>query len=110
MDSADLVAAIDRAAKLTGSDTALAKLCGVTQAAIWNARHRNRISSGLALKIESATAGEVNRSALRPDLWPLNAACTPAAGNKAPRGRAASPDPTPETSRRPARARAGAGR
>lgn len=69
-NTATLAEAINRAAEIVGSDTALARLCGVSQAAIWNARDRNKISPKLSIAIEGATGGQVPRSSMRPDLWP----------------------------------------
>jgi DNA-binding transcriptional regulator YdaS (Cro superfamily) len=53
-----------------GGDTQLAKALGCTQNAVWSARRRKSVSPQMALAIERLTLGEVNRSALRPDVYP----------------------------------------
>jgi DNA-binding transcriptional regulator YdaS (Cro superfamily) len=53
-----------------GGDTQLAKALGCTQNAVWSARRRKSVSPQMALAIEKLTQGEVNRSSLRPDVYP----------------------------------------
>lgn len=57
------------AAKLLGSETKLAAACDVSQNAIWQAKAKGRVSSGLAKSIHWATDMGVSGNRLRPDLW-----------------------------------------
>ena len=52
-----------------GSETKLAKACGVSQNTVWAARRAKRVSAELAVKIGTATDSAVPRWKLRPDLW-----------------------------------------
>ena len=61
--------ALNRAIKLIGSVSALARACGVKPAAITNAKARGTMSPELALAIDRATKGKVPASRLRRDLW-----------------------------------------
>jgi len=56
-----------RAVEKAGSETALAKLTGYSQNAIWCARRRGSCTAEMAIRIERATG--VPASALRPDLF-----------------------------------------
>jgi DNA-binding transcriptional regulator YdaS (Cro superfamily) len=63
---AALHAAIDRA----GSQAALARICGVTQTAVWQWVHRmKRMPADYVLKAEQATG--VSCHELRPDIYPI---------------------------------------
>jgi DNA-binding transcriptional regulator YdaS (Cro superfamily) len=53
-----------------GGDTQLATALGYTQNAVWSARRRKSVSPKMALAIEKLTQGEINRSSLRPDVYP----------------------------------------
>lgn len=59
------------------SERALARGCGVSQAAIWQARRAGHVSGDLALRIHYATGGEVPAWTLRPDLWRKGGAIGP---------------------------------
>jgi DNA-binding transcriptional regulator YdaS (Cro superfamily) len=59
-----------RAIEVTGgSEASLARRIGCSQHAIWRARRVGRVTAELAAKIDDATAGQVPKSKLRPDLW-----------------------------------------
>lgn len=60
---------ITRAIQLLGSEAKLASACGISQAAVWKAKRVGRVSAQFAVSIDRATAGEVPRWKLRPDLW-----------------------------------------
>ncbi|MHB1750708.1 MAG: helix-turn-helix domain-containing protein [Acidithiobacillus sp.] len=63
-------AAVERAVFICGSQAALARACGVTQAHVWNWLHRDKVLPGeRAIQIEKATLGQVRREEIRPDLW-----------------------------------------
>jgi DNA-binding transcriptional regulator YdaS (Cro superfamily) len=77
MDASPEKTALATAAALCGGQAALARLLSralskpVSQQRIWNALHRDRsIPAQWCLAIESATAGQVTRRDLRPDLYP----------------------------------------
>lgn len=59
-----------RAARIVGSQKALADAVGLTEQAIskWK---RGRVPAERVLAVESATGGKVSRHDLRPDLYPL---------------------------------------
>ncbi len=70
---------IQKAVRIAGGQAELARRCETSQPRIWQCIHRNqRIPADLVLPIEKATAGEVSRHELRPDLYPLEqqTACT----------------------------------
>lgn len=70
MDTRELV---EKAIRCVGSEHKLGKAAGgFTQNAIWQAKHRGRVSPRMALGIHHATAGVVSAAALRPDLWPTD--------------------------------------
>jgi DNA-binding transcriptional regulator YdaS (Cro superfamily) len=72
------VEALRRAIKIAGSQTALAKLCGVKQQHVHNWLHRNkRVSARYVLQVEAATRGLVTRHELRPDLYPEETRISP---------------------------------
>jgi DNA-binding transcriptional regulator YdaS (Cro superfamily) len=60
-----LKAAIDQA----GSQSAMARLCGVSQTAVWKWVQRGkRLPAELTLKVERGTG--ISRHLLRPDIYP----------------------------------------
>lgn len=62
---------IRRAIEAVGGQGVLARKVGVTTQAVANwAKGKQRIPAERAVAIEEATNGLVNRSELRPDLWP----------------------------------------
>lgn len=70
---------------LAGSQTALAKICGVGQPAIWKMIHSSkRLGAEYVLKVEAATG--VPRWQLRPDIYPRDLAPVPvlAVGEETP--------------------------
>ena len=50
---------IDKAIRCTGSQGALAKQCGVSQATVWKWRHGKRVKAEHVLKIVAAANGQV---------------------------------------------------
>ena len=62
---------IDEAIRLLGSEAKLAKAVGCSQPAINKAKRTARVSAKLAAGIDAATSGQISKSLLRPDLWPL---------------------------------------
>ena len=64
---------LQRAVRLMGGQTALARACGggCRQQHVWNWLHRDRkVPAEFVLAIENATGGRVTRYQLRPDLYP----------------------------------------
>ncbi|HDX8940288.1 YdaS family helix-turn-helix protein [Klebsiella michiganensis] len=59
---------IDIAIRRVGSQMALAKLCGVSQATVWKWRHGKKVKAEHVLKIVAASDGEVAAHQIRPDL------------------------------------------
>ncbi|HCE8967044.1 helix-turn-helix domain-containing protein [Klebsiella pneumoniae] len=59
---------IDKAIGCTGSQDALAKQCGVSQATVWKWRHGKRVKAEHVLKIVAAANGQVAAYEIRPDL------------------------------------------
>lgn len=60
-----------RAVEVAGSQKKLSMYCGISQQHISGMLNGKRsISANVAIAIEKGTAGIVNRSHLRPDLWP----------------------------------------
>ena len=59
-----LTAAMEKA----GSQSALARICGCSQAAVWKMAQARRLSVGYVLQVEKATG--VSRHDLRPDIYP----------------------------------------
>ena len=60
-----------RAVDIVGTQTALAKACGVKQQHVWKWLHRcPRVPAEHVLAIEKATNGAVSRHDLRPDIYP----------------------------------------
>jgi DNA-binding transcriptional regulator YdaS (Cro superfamily) len=61
--------ALLRALRAAGGQSALARICGVTQAAVWKWLNRGvRVPAECVLSIEAATG--VSRHDLRPDIYP----------------------------------------
>lgn len=61
---------LERAIKLAGSQRALADKAGLSQQGIsWLLNDAEQMSAEVALKIEKATAGQVTRQMLRPDMF-----------------------------------------
>jgi DNA-binding transcriptional regulator YdaS (Cro superfamily) len=61
---------INKAIKIAGSQTELARLSKISQAAIWKmAKGHSRCSGESAVKIEKALNGAITRHELRPDLF-----------------------------------------
>lgn len=71
---------IAQAVELLGSQSALARACGLSQASINRLlKGTRRPSAETAVAIERATAGTITREQLRPDLYIRSAAdATPA--------------------------------
>lgn len=62
---------IEKAVRLVGGQSEMARRCNTSQPRIWQCLNRNqRVPADLVLSIESATSGEVSRHELRPDLYP----------------------------------------
>ena len=62
----------DRAIAIAGgSETKLAAAAGCSQNAIWHAKRAGRVSAKMAVRIETATKGEISRGLLRRYLWSL---------------------------------------
>ncbi|WP_329909988.1 helix-turn-helix domain-containing protein [Serratia quinivorans] len=59
---------IDMAIQCAGSQAALAKLCGVSQATVWKWRHGRRIRVEHVMEIVKATDGQIKPYELRPDI------------------------------------------
>lgn len=85
-----------------GGQTRLASLLGTSQSMVWYwlMRSKKGPSGEYVLKIESHTS--ISRYALRPDLYPLNAPCTPSSDSTAGHSPASSTHPIRETSGSPA--------
>jgi DNA-binding transcriptional regulator YdaS (Cro superfamily) len=63
--------ALERAIRLAGGQSKLARAVGYTQNAIWKAKDTGRISAELAIRIEAATGGKVTREQLAPQIFKL---------------------------------------
>jgi DNA-binding transcriptional regulator YdaS (Cro superfamily) len=62
---------IQKAVKIAGGQSALARKCGVEQGYIWYWLHRaKKTPAEIVLKIEAATDGQITRYEMRPDLYP----------------------------------------
>ena len=59
---------IDIAIRRAGSQGALAKLCGVSQATVWKWRHGKKVKAEHVLKIVAAADGQIAAYQIRPDL------------------------------------------
>lgn len=65
---------VSRAVDLKGSQQKLAEAIGCSQQQIsYLLKEADRISAEMAIKIERATAGQVRREELRPDLYAADA-------------------------------------
>jgi len=65
------MAALHAAIEIAGSQAALARICGVTQTAVWQWVHRmKRMPADYVLKAEQSTG--VSCHELRPDIYPLD--------------------------------------
>jgi len=61
---------IKRAIKKVGSQKKLAEAIGLSQQGVsYLLNSSSRVSAEVAIKIERATAGEISRAELRPDLF-----------------------------------------
>ena len=61
--------ALQKAVETAGSQSALARLCGVGQPAVWKwLQSSKRVPAGYVLRIEASTG--VSRHLLRPDIYP----------------------------------------
>lgn len=79
------LAALRTAIARAGSQTALARACGLTQPAIslWIKRNKP-VPADYVLSIEAATG--VSRHLLRPDIYPVEVVTAPAVGHGVDRG------------------------
>jgi len=63
--------ALIKAIEIVGTQSELARRCGIKQQNVYNWLHRNkRVSVQHVLKVEAATNGLVTRHELRPDIYP----------------------------------------
>jgi len=60
---------VQEAIRLAGSQQALAKACGLSQAAVSKWARGGKISAENAINIERATSGRVSALDLRPDIF-----------------------------------------
>jgi len=66
--------AIRQAVKIVGSQSELARICGVSQPAVWKwLQTAKRVPAEQVLAIETATG--VSRHFLRPDIYPYETPC-----------------------------------
>ncbi|WP_082456232.1 transcriptional regulator [Novosphingobium sp. Leaf2] len=62
--------ALSEAVEIAGSQSALARICGVGQPAVWKwVQSSKRIPAEYVLRVEAATG--VSRHHLRPDIYPV---------------------------------------
>ncbi len=62
---------LERAIEIIGSQSALARICGVKQGHVWAWLNKTgRCPAKHVLTVEEVTAGEITRHQLRPDLYP----------------------------------------
>lgn len=67
--------ALEKAIRVVGGQTELAKRLGKRQGHVWAWLNRDKkVPAEMVLPIERATAGEVTRHELRPDLYPRDEA------------------------------------
>ncbi len=60
---------INQAIEICGSQSELARRCGIKQGSVWNWLHRGKyLSPQMAIAIEKATRGEIKRKQLLPDF------------------------------------------
>jgi|GEM_PF-694321 len=68
--------ALIEAEKIAGGQSALARICDITQPTIWKMIHSSkRLGAQYVLKVEAATG--VSRHLLRPDIYPRTLAPVP---------------------------------
>lgn len=65
---------IELACDAVGSQSRLAELVGVTPQAVSKWLRSKSVPAERVLAVETATAGAVSRHALRPDIYPVDAA------------------------------------
>ena len=83
---------LERAIKIVGGQSALARTLGVKQGHVWHWLNKSgKCPAEHVLSVENATAGQISRHDLRPDLYPA-----PDAGTPAPPASAPTPAPTPK--------------
>jgi DNA-binding transcriptional regulator YdaS (Cro superfamily) len=58
-----------RAIAFAGSEAKLGRAIGRSQNAVWQAKRRGSVTAEMALAIDVATAGQISKSDLRPDLF-----------------------------------------
>lgn len=69
--------ALQLAAETSGGQTALARICGVSQPTVWKwLQSSKRLPGDYVLQVEAATG--VPRYYLRPDIYPMNLPPAPA--------------------------------
>jgi DNA-binding transcriptional regulator YdaS (Cro superfamily) len=62
--------ALSKAVGLAGGQSALARICGVSQTAVWKwLQSSKRLPAEHVLKVEAATG--ISRHLLRPDIYPV---------------------------------------
>src|SRR3954471_303752 len=76
-----MLAALQRAVEIAGSQSALARAIGVKQAHVWNWLQSGRVPAEHVLAVEGATA--VSRHDLRPDVFGDSPSAPPAQMNAA---------------------------
>ncbi len=65
------MSAIKNAIKEVGSQSELARRCGVQPQAVQQWKNSGSVPPKRVLQIEAATSGKVTRHELRPDIYPL---------------------------------------
>lgn len=77
--------ALKRAVALLGSQAAMARLLGLKQPSVWNWIDKGKpLPAQHVLKVEAATG--IPKEDLRPDIYPRDAATSPASGGGASGG------------------------
>lgn len=72
--------ALQRAVSVLGGQSAMARLCNVTQGAVWRwVKVTGQLPSEMVLRVEAATG--VSRHDLRPDIYPVNLPPAPPSWN-----------------------------
>lgn len=64
--------AISRAAHIAGGQSALARKLGCTPQAVSKMCASGKVPAERVIAVEEAVEGQVTRSELRPDIYPLN--------------------------------------
>jgi len=67
--------ALQQAVETAGSQSALARVCGVGQPAVWKWLQVKRLPAEYVLSIETALG--ISRHDLRPDIYPREVPCDP---------------------------------